>query len=164
MALVASTLGSPVSRDAPIVAGWDGSAAEGQARVGSTPSDRMELLSGRMQAESQQLASLIVLPLSGGAFTATDLAQRIMGGRGEISNAVFSGSPEAAGKFLGGRPWTTTTPADGAFDERVEDFSVYDARDMEVIWSFYDIEIEIKIGNKVKLTRTERVPIVSTGT
>jgi len=61
------------------------------------------------------------------------------------------------------RPWTTTTPADGAFDERVEDFSIYDARDMEVIWSFYDIEIEIKIGNKVKLTRTDRVPIVSTG-
>jgi hypothetical protein len=55
-----------------------------------------------MQAESQQIGSLQVIPLSGGAFTATDLAERIMGGRGTISNAVFTGSPEAAGKFIGG--------------------------------------------------------------
>jgi uncharacterized protein YegL len=61
------------------------------------------------------------------------------------------------------RNWTAAVPVDGAFDSRIEGFSISDSRPSEEVFgSHYDVEIEIKVGNKVKLVRTDRVPIVWT--
>jgi uncharacterized protein YegL len=61
------------------------------------------------------------------------------------------------------RNWASAVPVDGAFDSRIEGFSISDSRPPEEVFgSYYDVEIEIKIGNKVKLLRTDRIPIVWT--
>lgn len=61
------------------------------------------------------------------------------------------------------RNWGAATPLDGAFDERIEDFSIFDTRNLQPVWSYYDVEVEIKVGKKVALTRTDRVPIGGSG-
>jgi len=74
------------------------SPAPAALRSGTSPAERGAFLSAPRNSQAAAASSLAVTPLSGGTPTADDLARRIMGGRGEIPNAVFTGSPDAAGK------------------------------------------------------------------
>jgi len=86
------------ARAAATLGSASASSAQALAQSGTSPAERGPFLSAPRISQAAAASSLAVTPLSGGTPTADDLARRIMGGRGEIPNAVFTGSPDAAGK------------------------------------------------------------------